>query len=103
MLTDYQIQLKCQIIANQISSKVKLPFVKVKLVQSSDEYKGEYFFKQNVIYLYKFVKNKKMTFDDIKSTLYHECAHHYQYCLYNNLKHNKRFYDTIVLLKLLSL
>lgn len=99
-MTEYQIRLKCQILANDISRRMSLPFIKVIVNQSSDQYKGEYCYQSGWIKLYQWVKGKKMTWEDIRETFYHELAHHYQYVNNNNLKHNQKFYDTIVLLKL---
>lgn len=99
-MNEYQIRLKCQILADQICRRMGLPFIKVMVEQSSEQYKGEYCYLSGFIKIYQWVKGKKITWESIRETFYHEVAHHYQYIQNNNLKHNQKFYDTIVLLKL---
>lgn len=95
-MNKYRVKLKSQILANKLCGKVNLPHIEIRFAEHNPNYKGEYFYESGFIRIYF----NDATEQQIQDTLIHELAHHYQYINNKNLKHNKRFYDTITLLKL---
>lgn len=99
-MTNYQLELKTKIITNTITMKCDLPHIKVVIdYDNQTEVKGLYFFKKQYIKIFPIFNGKKREWEDIVETLFHEIAHYYQHYYYDNLEHNRNFFQTIIYLK----
>lgn len=91
-MNKHSMQLRCQLLANNVCEKTKLPHIKVKVsFENHNTKRGEYFWEEHWIKVYQTVRNHPVQWERMKETVLHELAHYFQYYYFNSLTHNEEF------------
>ena len=90
-MSKHLMQLRCQILANNVCEKTKLPHIKVKVFDNHNSKRGDYMYEENWIKIYSMVRNHPVHWERMKETVLHELAHYFHYYYFNSLVHNEEF------------
>ena len=89
------LQLRLQIIVNDLCKGLQLPHCKVRLDFKSDTNRGIYSMRWKDITIFQCVDGKMQSYEQLIQTVKHEIAHHYQFINYGQTNHDEQFEDSL--------
>lgn len=89
------VQLRLQILVNDLCKGLQLPHCKVRLERNSNTNRGVYNMRYNDIVIYNSVNSVIQSYEQLIEAIYHELAHHYQFIKYGQTNHDEQFKEIL--------
>ena len=89
------LQLRLQILVNDLCKGLQLPHCKVRLEQNSDTNRGIYHMRWKDITIFQCVNGKVQSYEQLIEAINHELAHHYQFIKYGQTNHDEQFKEIL--------